>query len=458
MSKDAQKRAAGKPQNSEAVKIACLQFENVKRVQAVQIVCEPTGLTLIGGRNGQGKTSVLDGIMWTLGGDRFKPTNPNHKDRDKDRDAETHIELSNGITVERKGKNGALRVMGPNGKGGQSLLNEFVNTFALNLPKFMQVSGTEKARMLLDVFPDLGRQLDDLNAEMKMRFDERHALGVIASRKQKHAESLDYYPDVPKEPLSGQKMAKRMQEALAQNARNDALRHDATRAGENVEACEHRERMTAKRVEELKAALADAEAEQAKAAGDLKRAKQSLAAARATAQDLEDEDATAIEQELAEIEDINAKVRQNQQKAEAEADAEDLQDQYQNMTIELDAIRAKRIRLLSEVDMPLDGLSINEEGDLVFNGQTWDGMSGSEQLRVATAICAAVKPECGFVLLDKLEAMDIDTLFDFNDWLRDRGLQGIGTRVSTGDECAIVIEDGMVSTPELIRKRKEYKF
>lgn len=53
-----------------------------------------------------------------------------------------------------------------------------------------------------------------------------------------------------------------------------------------------------------------------------------------------------------------------------------------------------------------------------------------------------LNPDCGFVLLDKLEQMDTDTLDDFGKWIEAQGLQAIATRVSTGDECSIIIEDG----------------
>ena len=69
-------------------------------------------------------------------------------------------------------------------------------------------------------------------------------------------------------------------------------------------------------------------------------------------------------------------------------------------------------------------------------------MSGAEQLRAATAIVRAAKPQYGFVLIDKLEQMDLDTLRDFGAWLESQGLQAIATRVSTGGECTVLIEDG----------------
>ena len=72
-------------------------------------------------------------------------------------------------------------------------------------------------------------------------------------------------------------------------------------------------------------------------------------------------------------------------------------------------------------------------------------MSGADQLRVATAIVRKLNPACGFVLIDKLEQMDISTLREFSTWLQAEGLQAITTRVSRGDECSIIIEDGVVA-------------
>ena len=84
-------------------------------------------------------------------------------------------------------------------------------------------------------------------------------------------------------------------------------------------------------------------------------------------------------------------------------------------------------------------------------------MSGSDQLKVATAIVRKLNPECGFVLMDKLEQMDSDTLQEFAAWLEKENLQVIATRVSTGDECSIIIEDGMVKdSVEAIEDRPAY--
>lgn len=78
----------------------------------------------------------------------------------------------------------------------------------------------------------------------------------------------------------------------------------------------------------------------------------------------------------------------------------------------------------------------------------------SDQMKVSTAIVRKLNSNCGFVLLDKLEQMDLETMKEFGTWLEQEGLQVIATRVSTGEECAIIIEDGYVAGEEVIEKPK----
>ena len=140
-----------------SVKIRQLEIENVKRVKAVTLTPTENGLTVIGGRNGQGKTSVLDAIAWALGGNKLKPSESQRIGSAAP--PSIHIELSNGLVVERKGKSSALHVIDPSGqKAGQQLLDSFIEKLALNLPKFMEARNDEKAETLLQII-GVGDQL-----------------------------------------------------------------------------------------------------------------------------------------------------------------------------------------------------------------------------------------------------------------------------------------------------------
>ena len=166
-----------------------------------------------------------------------------------------------------------------------------------------------------------------------------------------------------------------------------------------------------------------------------------IAIATKPTEELVDESTEEIRASLLNIEQINAKVRANGERERAEIEAEQYKKDYETLTGELDKIRNSRSKLLDGADLPLPGLSV-ADGELTYNGVKWDCMSGSDQLKTATAIVRRLNPKCGFVLLDKLEQMDIDTLKEFGEWLESEGLQAIATRVSTGDECSIIIEDG----------------
>lgn len=411
-----------------SVKIVNLEAENVKRIKAVQIAPAETGLTVIGGNNGQGKTSVLDSIAWALGGEKYRPSAAQREGANTP--PRLHITLSNGLVVERKGKNSALTVTDPTGhKGGQQLLNEFVEQLALDLPRFLNASDKDKADTLLKII-GVGDQLARLDREIKSTFDRRTAIGQIARQKQAFAEEMLEYPEAPDEPVSAAELIRQQQEILARNGENQRKRARAAKLEDTVARLQTQ-------VSDLQARLDEAHAA-------LIRAKNDLDTAHKSSDDLRDESTAALEANIRDIEEINRKVRANMDKARAADDAAAMQKEYDGLTAQLEQLRSDRLALLQGADLPLPGLGV-EDGCLTYQGRHWGDMSGSDQLRVSTAIVRRLNPECGFVLLDKLEQMDLTTLHDFGLWLEQEGLQAIATRVSTGGECQIIIEDGRVA-------------
>lgn len=416
------------------VTINKLEIENVKRVKAVKIEPSATGLTIIGGNNNQGKTSVLDSIAWALGGAKYKPSKATREGSVVP--PTLKITMSNGLVVERKGKNSDLKVIDPSGKkAGQKLLDSFVEELAINLPKFMEQTSKEKASTLLQII-GVGPQLAELEMQEKAKYDERHAIGVIADQKEKFAKEQPYYPDAPKELISISELIQQQQEILVKNGENARKRQNLTVIQNQCEAAKSE-------VERLEQLLADAKAKQIQLANDLEIAQKD-------AIDLQDESTEEIENNIAEIDEINRKVRANLDKDKAEEDAKSYREQYKELDNVIADIRKQKTDLLTNADLPLEGLSV-DDGELLYLGQRWDNMSGSQQLQVATAIVRKLKPECGFVLIDKLEQMDQQTLQEFGSWLEQEGLQAIATRVSTGGECSILIEDGYSVTPEHVQ-------
>ena len=420
----------------EAMKINKLEIENVKRIKAVKMEPTANGLTIVGGNNNQGKTSVLDSIAWALGGDRYRPSEAQR--RESVIPPTLHIVMNNGLVVERKGKNSDLKVTDPTGrKGGQQLLNEFVEQLAIDLPKFMESSSQEKARTLLKII-GIGDKLAEMDRQEQELYNRRLAIGQIADQKAKFAKEQTYYPEAPKELVSPTELIKQQQEILARNGENQRKR-------ERMHQLEQQYQNLNSQLAELMQKISIVEAD--------------LKIARTDSKDLQDTSTAELEASITNIEDINRKVRANLDKDKAEEDAQLYKNQYAELTKKIEEVRKSKVDLLQTAPLPLPGLSV-EGGELIYNGSKWDNMSGSDRLKVATAIVRKLNPKCGFVLLDKLEQMDLITLQEFGQWLEQEGLQAIATRVSTGDECSIIIEDGYVAGqdhPVMEDKKTEWK-
>lgn len=419
------------------VKITQFELENVKRIKAVAVEPQQNGLTVIGGRNNQGKTSILDAIAWALGGDKFKPSSAMREGSNVP--PVLQIKLSNGLIVERRGKNSDLKVIDPSGnRAGQQLLNEFVSQFALDIPKFMESNNKKKADTLLQII-GVGDKLFELEQKETEIYNKRRYIGQLADSKRKHASEMISYPEAPADLVSAAELIKEQQDILARNGENQRKRENAANLKIEYEALD-REIMA------LQSKLRELSDKRNTLSNDLRIAEM-------TAQNLQDESTAELEKSIADIYIVNSHVRANLDKMHIEEEAKQYTDQYDTLSREIDEVRKEKYELLNSAELPLPGLSV-ENGELVYNGFKWDNLSGSDQLKVTTAIVRKLNPNCGFVLLDKLEQMDEQTLNEFGHWLESEGLQAIATRVSTGGECSIIIEDGYVKPTE--KKYKEW--
>lgn len=418
----------------EQIRINKLEIENVKRVKAVKLKPSDTGLTIIGGNNNQGKTSVLDAITWALGGNKYRPSNA--KNESSVIPPIIKLTMSNGLVVERKGKNSDLKVIDPRGeKAGQQLLDSFVEELALNLPKFMNQSSKEKANTLLQII-GVGDKLAELEQEEKEAYNQRHAIGQIADQKEKYAKEQVYYTDAPQQLVSASDLIKRQQEILAKNGQNQIHRN-------NLKELEASQVLDKEKYEQITAKIEELTREKEGLGSLINSRAENIELAKKTVEELQDESTAELEASIENIEQLNEKVRANLSKEKAEEDAQGYRDQYSKLSTIINDIRKKKTDLLNSANLPLEGLMV-DDGELLYKGYKWDSMSGAEQLKVATAIVRKLNPDCGFVLMDKLEQMDLDTLKEFGQWLEQEGLQVIATRVSKGDECSIIIEDGHV--------------
>ena len=377
----------------DQVKISALQLENVKRVRAVQLVPYRDGLTVIGGRNGQGKTSVLDAIAYALGGETFRPSQVQNSEGINQ--ATIRVELDNGLVVTRTGKNCSLKITDPTGaRSGQRLLDSFVEKLALDLPKFMQSSDREKASIILRTL-GIEDRLADIDRREKAAYDRRRDAAVRLDLASKAAQAMPEYPDVPEQPVSMQELLDELAENDSRNAVIAQARQAIATANECIASNETSRSLILEQIEGLRQRIAALDEDDAR--------QRQVIDLNSDAAGQEPSDGQDIRDRLAQAGEVNARVKANADKQAAMERAMELKDEHQRLDEQLETIREERRQLLASVNMPLEGLSVSD-GELIYKGQRWDCMATSEQLVVAVSICHAVNPKCGFVLLDRLEA------------------------------------------------------
>ena len=160
------------------MRIVRLTAENVKRLKAVEI--QPNGdVVVIAGRNGQGKTSVLDSIWFALGGGAAQK-GTQRPIRDGEEQAQVTLDLGDLVVTRTwKGDKSVLTVGTQDGatyNSPQTLLDKLIGRLSFDPLAFTQQDERSQLATLLDLV-ELPFDPDELAAKRKTLYDQRTEVG-----------------------------------------------------------------------------------------------------------------------------------------------------------------------------------------------------------------------------------------------------------------------------------------
>lgn len=410
--------------------IVSLTSENVKRIKAVRIEANGESV-VISGRNAQGKSSILDSILYALGGTKNIPDRPVRDGEDK---AVIEVEVGDPAvkytikrTITAKG-GGTLTISTPDGmqaKSPQALLDSLLGPMSFDPLSFTRLSPKQQREQLIAL---TGLDTSAFDSESANIYSKRTETGRDRDRAKGYAESLPTYPNAPADPISAAELLRQINEARARNdKRAEQIRQgrDAAQAADTL-----RER----------AAQLRAEADELD-----KRAGESHAvAARLRGELIATMDTSDLERQLSDAEAVNAQVRANSTAAAASADADGLSIKYKELTARIDEIAAAKASALAAVKMPIDGLAFNDSG-VTLNGVPLNQGSQAEQLRVAVSIATAMNPKLRIALIREAAVLDSDSMAALMTAAKAADVQLFVERVGA-EAGSIVIEDGEVQS------------
>lgn len=365
-----------------STKITTAELNNFQKVSYAKI--EPSGnVIVLAGKNGAGKTSTNDGLEATLTGHNGR--NIKRPVKDGHGKASIEIKLSDGSTLIRGYTPSGTTLKGLDAAGnkfGQRELDARISSLGIDGRKFIGMGEKDQLKALLSIV-DLPFNPAELDADRKRVFDERANVG----RDGKAIGDVTVDKSLPtEETAAGEIIA-------AIRAAEDAKR-------ELVEA-ENGVKIAADNVNAITAKIAELTADLANWEVTLKARKTGL---KATPQPA---DTTALEAELAAVEDNNAAIRANNAARVQEARKEELRANYAALTAELEAIDKTKADGLASAEMPIEGLTFDDEG-VLYQGVPFSRASGREQLIVSCAMIMATNPEIRVIVIRDGNVLDME--------------------------------------------------
>lgn len=463
------------------MKIIRLKSENVKRLVAVDIT--PNGnLVVIGGKNGAGKSSVLDSIAYALGGAALVPSEPI---RTGQKEAKIEVDLGDYLVVRKfsrdrlscdcivsgneakpkqegdaHAQNCAILDWGPtkstlivtNRDGAkyptpQAILDKLLGKLTFDPLSFARATPKERDETLRRL---VGLDFTTINLSEKAAYDRRTVLKKQLEVASVKLGLLPSFSQTPLEEVSTDVVSKEMLAAEEARKKVDEHQRNISVVEGAMTALTHKLENVTATIETYKQQLADAESRQQSLRGNLLENEEKLKAeqAKLEAAQAAVPDTAKIREKLSVIEETNRKVRANEAHRVAERERDELAHRVDSESHTINASVASKKATLEAAKFPVTGLSLNDDG-VTFGGIPFEQASTSEQIRVSVAIGLALNPTLKVLLIRNGNALDDESLRLVGEQAATADAQVWMEYVSSdGEGIGVMIEEGLVVPAE----------
>lgn len=416
-----------------SLQIINLQAENYKRLKAVNIT--PDGnVVFIGGKNAQGKTSVLDAIWAALaGGDASRVTK--QPIRDGEDSARVRLDLGEVVVTRRWSKDDAGTLTVESGDGArygspQKMLDELIGARAFDPLEFVRQKPSEQVATLVSMVK-LPFDPAELDRERAGVYDTRTEANRVAKQLEGQLAGLTKpNEDAPLEEVSAADIIAEFEKARTHNAALDAKLNELETAQSAYERADADVvRLTAE-LETAKQAATDRHNAHDKMLADIKAGPERI-------------DTDDISERLAGVEQTNAAIREGQEYRRVAKALAGKKQESTALTTKLDQIDKQKADGLAAATFPIAGLSFDTDG-VTFNGIPFSQASSAEQLRVSVALAMAANPKLRVLRILDGSLLDTDSLAIIGEMAAENDYQVWIEIVDESGTVGVVMEDGEV--------------
>ena len=407
------------------MKIVQFTAENIKKLKVVDIT--PKGDFIeVTGKNGSGKTSVLDAIFWALAGKEAIQGEPIRQGEEK---AVIRLDLGEIIVTRRFTKAGTTLVVesadGFRAPSPQAMLDSLIGHLTFDPLEFSRME-PKKQFDLLRKIADVKIDFEAFAAADKKDTEARRDANRDIKNLEAQISGIVVAADVPDQPVSVDDLMKQLNELEDWNS---AVAADELK----LEGLKRRLNELGNRKEELNRQLMDVDNQITKVCQDINAVPKTEA-----------KPTTDVKSKIAGAQAVNKAFDEKRRKQTLQLKLDDLREQSDGLTIKMEERQAARIKAVQESKMPIDGLSFGDN-EVLFNGLPFVQLSSAEQLRISMAIAMAANPMLRVIRIKDGSLLDDSSLKLIHEAARDRDYQVWCERVDTSGKIGIVMEDGTVA-------------
>ena len=436
-----------------------LKYEahNVMGVKDIKFDLAGRHLFLVGGANGQGKSSALTALIMALAGKSGMSDYPDIALRKGEKKGKVTIELTGdtelmevkSITVElslRQKTSGAVveefRVLDSTGEEApepRKLLQRLFTLRAFDPLAFERMKPKEKATLVQQM---LGLDLSKFDKEHAKVFEQRTELGREGKKLAAQMEASKKHDDAPAEEVKVVDLMSEMEKlqednksrANMQKLADDLKQRQVTLTGVADDLVEKIAAMQ-KQLQGIKEQIAVAEKAELDAIANVAKLPD------------REPDIAAVKEKISKADETNRKVRENAAHASLEKELKNSRGEYQKLTDRLTEITEERADAVAKAEWPMEGMELNEDG-LLMNGLPFEQASTSQRIMASVKVGMALNPKLRLLVCQHGSDLDNDTLDALDRAAVEHDFQlliELVTRSKEDEErCAVVIADGEV--------------
>ena len=427
------------------LRVIQLVAENIKGLKAVDITPDQH-FQIISGKNGQGKSSVLDSIWFALGGAEAakiaaKPI------RAGENTASVMLDLGDMIVTRKwKGDNTSLSVTTKDGakySSPQSMLDKLIGRLSFDPFAFAQLKDAEQRKTLMglvkwEVDPDT------LDSERKQLFDTRTGINRESKQRAAQLDAMEHpNEDIPQQEVSAAEVMKKITDANEVVRINNQKREELRNVGYEYQTKQNNVRTQTQIVDDLIKKLEDAKATLHAMIIDMERTRDRGRELKTEVELLKDPDLDALTEELNGLEQVNKAIRDAIRFKELQKNVNELEEKAREITQKMSDIDTTKQHMLSNAAFPIHGLGFDENG-VTFQDIPFKQCSAAERLKVSMSIAMSLNPELRIIRILDGSLLDSENMKLIEDMAKERDYQVWIEVVNESGTVGLYIEDGEI--------------